>query len=215
MLTRIEGGEGLAETLLDERINAVVLGPGLGVSELTRNLALVALAQKGSVVQDADALSAFAEAPKDLFDATTGKNVVLTPHSGEFRRLFPDIADRLIAPADSGPAYSKADAARAAAARAGCVVLLKGPDTVVADPHGGVSVVSAAYERACPWLATAGSGDVLAGFIGGLLARGFAATSAAETGAWLHQECALEFGPGLIAEDIPETLPAVFRKLGL
>ncbi len=215
MLTRIEGADGLAETLLDERINAVVLGPGLGVTSLTRDLALVALAREGSVVLDADALSAFAEAPEILFAATAGKNVVLTPHSGEFRRLFPDISERLTAPAKSGPAYSKADAARDAATRAGCVVLLKGPDTVVADPNGAVSVVSAAYERACPWLATAGSGDVLAGFIGGLLARGFPAKSAAETGSWLHQECALEFGPGLIAEDLPETLPKVFSRLGL
>ncbi len=94
-------------------------------------------------------------------------------------------------------------------------MLLKGPDTVVADQNGAISVVSAAYERECPWLATAGSGDVLAGFIGGLLARGFSAKSAAETGAWLHQECARTFGPGLIAEDLSETLPEVFRNLGL
>ncbi len=134
---------------------------------------------------------------------------------GEFRRLFPDFAEMLAAPPTNGPAYSKIDAARDAAARAGCVVLMKGPDTVVADHDGGASVVSAAYDRACPWLATAGSGDVLAGFIGGFLARGFPAKRAAETGAWLHQECAIEFGPGLIAEDLPETLPAVFRKLGL
>ncbi len=215
MLTRIEGPDGLAETLMDERINSVILGPGLGVSDLTRDLAMTALSRDGSVLLDADALSAFAEAPEWLFAATGNKNAVLTPHSGEFNRLFPDIAARLTAPAVAGPAYSKADAAKDAARRAGCVVLLKGPDTVVADRDGAVSVVSAAYERACPWLATAGSGDVLAGFIGGLMARGFPPMMAATTGAWLHQECAREFGPGLIAEDLPEALPKVFRNLGL
>jgi NAD(P)H-hydrate repair Nnr-like enzyme with NAD(P)H-hydrate dehydratase domain len=95
------------------------------------------------------------------------------------------------------------------------VVLYKGPDTVIADPSGRASINSAHYDRAAPWLATAGSGDVLAGFITGLLARGFDPMSAAETAAWLHVECALTFGPGLIAEDLPEQLPAVFRKLGV
>jgi len=107
------------------------------------------------------------------------------------------------------------DAAREAAARAGCVVLLKGPDTVIAGPDGRAAINSAHYERAAPWLATAGSGDVLAGMITGLLARGFAPMAAAETAAWLHVEAARKFGPGLIAEDIPEMIPAVFRDLGL
>ncbi|MEO0699761.1 MAG: NAD(P)H-hydrate dehydratase, partial [Pseudomonadota bacterium] len=107
------------------------------------------------------------------------------------------------------------DATRAAAKRAGCVVLFKGPDTVIAAPDGRCSINSAFYERAAPWLATAGSGDVLAGFITGLLARGFLAMQAAETGAWLHVECARAFGPGLIAEDLPEALPGVFRELGV
>ena len=107
------------------------------------------------------------------------------------------------------------DATGEAAARAGCVVLFKGADTVIASPDGRCSINSAAYERAAPWLATAGSGDVLAGFITGLLARGFAPMQAAETAAWLHVECARSFGPGLIAEDLPEALPKVFRALGL
>ena len=107
------------------------------------------------------------------------------------------------------------DASRDAAKRAGCVVLYKGQDTVIADPSGRCSINSAHYDRAAPWLATAGSGDVLAGFITGLLARGFAPMQAAETAAWLHVECARSFGPGLIAEDIAEQLPAVFRALGL
>lgn len=216
MLARIEGAEGLSETLQDDRINSVVIGPGIGVSEKTREMTLIALqSAERSVVLDADALTVFQDEPEALFAATKDKKVVLTPHMGEFGRLFPDIAKDLMAPATKGPAYSKVDAARDAASRAGCTVLLKGSDTVVASPDGAASVVSAAYERACPWLATAGSGDVLAGFIGGLLARGLPPKTAAETGAWLHQECAREFGPGLIAEDLPETLPKVFRNLGL
>ncbi len=128
---------------------------------------------------------------------------------------FPDIAKRLREEPTSGPAYSKVDATREAAKRAGCVVLFKGPDTVIAAPDGACGINSAHYDRAAPWLATAGSGDVLAGFITGLLARGFAPMQAAETAAWLHVECARKFGPGLIAEDLPEMLPEVFRDLGL
>ncbi len=140
---------------------------------------------------------------------------VLTPHAGEFRRLFPDIAEKLDAVPIQGPAYSKVDATREAAARAGCTILFKGPDTVIADPTGRCSINAAQYDRAAPWLATAGSGDVLAGFITGLLARGFEPMQAAETAAWLHVEAARRFGPGLIAEDLPEELPKVFRSLYL
>ncbi len=162
---------------------------------------------------DADALTILSQHP-ELF-AMLHENCVLTPHAGEFGRLFPDIAAKLAAPATTGPAYSKVDATREAAARAGCVVLFKGPDTVIADPSGRCSINSAHYDRAAPWLATAGSGDVLAGFITGLLARGFAPIQAAETAAWLHVECARSFGPGLIAEDLAEELPKVFRALGV
>ena len=140
---------------------------------------------------------------------------MLTPHGGEFARLFPDIAAKLNAPATKGPAYSKVDATREAAKRAGCVVLFKGPDTVIAHPDGRAAINSAHYGRAAPWLATAGSGDVLAGFIAGSMARGVAPMQAAEAAAWLHVECARAFGPGLIAEDLPEELPKVFRALGL
>jgi len=166
-----------------------------------------------NVVLDADALTILSQNPK-LFAALHGA-CILTPHAGEFARLFPDIAEKLAAPAIKGPAYSKVDATREAAMRAGCVVLYKGPDTVIADPTGRCSINSAHYDRAAPWLATAGSGDVLAGFITGLLARGFSPFDAACTGAWLHVECARSFGPGLIAEDLPEELPKVFRALGL
>jgi NAD(P)H-hydrate repair Nnr-like enzyme with NAD(P)H-hydrate dehydratase domain len=132
---------------------------------------------------------------------------------GEFARLAPDLADKLNAPAETGPAYSKLDAARDLAARLGCTVLLKGPDTVIADPTGRAAIHAAAYGREAPWLATAGAGDVLAGIITGLLARGFDPMEACEAAAWLHVEAARAFGPGLIAEDLPDALPGVLRGL--
>ena len=165
------------------------------------------------LVLDADALTILSREPGLV--AALHDGCVLTPHGGEFARLFPDIAEKLATPATRGPAYSKVDATQEAARRAGCVVLYKGSDTVIARPDGRCSINSAHYDRAAPWLATAGSGDVLAGFITGLLARGFSPFDAACTAAWLHVECALSFGPGLIAEDLPEELPKVFRRLGL
>ena len=215
MLREVADGAALAGVLADERITALCLGPGLGLDAGARGLVAAALGVSSprSLVLDADALTILARNP-DLF-AALHADCVLTPHAGEFARLFPDIAEKLAAPATKGPAYSKVDATREAAARAGCVVLFKGPDTVIADPDGRCAINSAHYDRAAPWLATAGSGDVLAGFITGLLARGFAPMAATETAAWLHVECARKFGPGLIAEDLPEQLPAVFRDLGL
>jgi len=216
MLRRMEDAGALAELLADKRINAVCLGPGLGLDGRAAELVKEVLAgrrEPRATVLDADALTALAEQP-DLF-ALLHERCVLTPHAGEFARLFPDIAAKLAAPATTGPACSKVDATREAAARAGCVVLFKGADTVIAGPSGRCSINSAAYDRAAPWLATAGSGDVLAGFIAGLLARGFHPMQAAEGAAWLHVECARSFGPGLIAEDLPEELPRVFRSLGL
>jgi len=205
----------LAVVLEDARFNALCLGPGLGL-ERARAMVEVALTgvQPRATVLDADALTAFDAEPEVLFEMLH-RNCVLTPHGGEFRRLFPDIAEKLSAPATAGPAYSKVDACREAAARAGCVVLFKGSDTVIADPDGRCCINSAHYERAAPWLATAGSGDVLAGFITGFMARGFAPFQAAETAAWLHVECACSFGPGLIAEDLPEEVPGVFRNLSV
>jgi hydroxyethylthiazole kinase-like uncharacterized protein yjeF len=222
MLKVVADGAGLVEILADARINVLCLGPGLGLDARAAGLVRVALStvredhapyRKCAAVLDADALTLIARDPS-LF-ALLHPGCVLTPHGGEFARLFPDIAAKLDAPATTGPAYSKVDATREAAARAGCVVLFKGPDTVIASPDGTCAINSAAYERAAPWLATAGSGDVLAGFITGLMARGFAPQQAAETGAWLQVECARSFGPGLIAEDLPEALPKVFRALGL
>ncbi len=238
MLKRVENAEALADVLQDDRLNALCLGPALGLDERARELVKVALTAPylesedavpamppvligegpdaravRSMVLDADALTLISR-DKDLF-SLLHPGCVLTPHAGEFARLFPDIAEKLNTPATKGPAYSKVDATREAAARAGCIVLFKGPDTVIAAPDGRCSINSAQYDRAAPWLATAGSGDVLAGFITGLLARGVPPMSAAETAAWLHVECALGFGPGLIAEDLPEELPKVFRALGV
>jgi ADP-dependent NAD(P)H-hydrate dehydratase / NAD(P)H-hydrate epimerase len=213
MLVPVLNAKELAAVLADTRINAIGIGPGLSIKQ-AQMLVPAVLKAKRATVLDADALTAFADDPAKLF-AMLHPDCILTPHAGEFARLFPDIATKLAEPASKGPAYSKVDATREAAARAGCVVLFKGPDTVIADPAGRCSINSAHYDRAAPWLATAGSGDVLAGFITGLLARGFAPMQAAETAAWLHVECARSFGPGLIAEDLPEELPKVFRSLGL
>lgn len=215
MLRPVKDAVGFHDILADERINALCLGPGMGKGEAQNALISAALGTKRPCVLDADALSILFFDEADALFGQLHDKVVLTPHAGEFARLFPDIAEKLNARATKGPAYSKVDATREAAARAGCVVLFKGPDTVIAAPDGRCSINSAQYERAAPWLATAGSGDVLAGFITGLLARGFEPMQAAETAAWLHVECALKFGPGLIAEDLPEQLPAVFRDLGL
>ena len=214
MIKSLKDDDVLQETLIDERINAICIGPGLGVHLNSIEKVKTVLAAKRATVLDADALTVFREYT-DMFFEHLHNKCVLTPHAGEFARLFPDIAEKLEAPATTGPAFSKVDATREAAKRAGCVVLFKGPDTVIADPSGRCSVNSAHYERSAPWLATAGSGDVLAGFITGLLARGFGPMQAAETAAWLHVECALSFGPGLIAEDLPEELPKVFRALNV
>lgn len=211
MLARVDGCEGLAELLKDQRLNAVCMGPGMGPDRARELVPVVMRAEHApSVVLDADALTGFADAPDVLFGLLHDR-CVLTPHGGEFARLFPDIAGKLTAAPTKGPAYSKVDATREAASRAGCVVLFKGPDTVIAAPDGRCSIHSAQYARAAPWLATAGTGDVLAGFITGLLARGIAPMTAAETAAWVHVECARAFGPGLIAEDLPEMVPHVLR----
>ncbi len=213
MLRPLRDAEALAEMLADARVNALCLGPGLGLDAREAALLRAGLRAGRTAVLDADALTLIAQEP-ELF-AALHPGCVLTPHMGEFARLFPDIAERLSAPASNGPAFSKLDAARAAAARAGCTVLVKGPDTVIADPDGRAVVSAAFAERAVPWLATAGSGDVLAGLVAGLLARGFAPMRAARTAVFLHLEAARAFGPGLIAEDLPDMLPRVLRQLGV
>lgn len=193
---------------MDPRINALLLGPGLGIAR-ARDMVPAALWAKRATVLDADALTAFAESPAQLFTALHPQ-VVLTPHMGEFARLFPDLAEAV----EAGT-LSRIAAARDAAARAGCTLLLKGAETVVASPSGETALHRAVGAQAAPWLATAGSGDVLAGIVAGLLARGADPVTAASAAVWLHAAAARRFGPGLIAEDLPETLPAVFRDLGL
>jgi hydroxyethylthiazole kinase-like uncharacterized protein yjeF len=191
-----------AELLADKRYNACVIGPGSGVGLHTRELALTAIGAGRSVVLDADGLTSFAGAPQDLFDAVAAApeaRVVLTPHEGEFARLFAGI----------DPELSKLERARQAANASCAVVLLKGPDTVIASADGRAAICA----NAPPWLATAGSGDVLAGIVCAMLAQGVAAFEAACIGAFMHGEAGAEAGPGLIAEDLPEVLPAVFRRL--
>ena len=194
-----------AALLSDKRLKTCVIGPGAGVGERTMDFVLTALSGQRELVLDADALTSFATAPDRLFEvikASPDPQVVLTPHEGEFPRLFSDISNK-------HPHRSKLERVRAAAERSGAVVLLKGPDTVVASPDGRATIAA----NAPPWLATAGAGDVLAGMIAGLLAQGVPAFEAACIGVWMHGEAAREAGPGLIAEDLPEVLPAVFRRL--
>jgi hydroxyethylthiazole kinase-like uncharacterized protein yjeF len=205
MVHPVDGAAELAEWLTDPRLNAIVLGPGGGVGSGMREMVLAALAGERAVVLDADALTSFAETPETLFAAIKSRvssPTVLTPHEGEFARLF----NRRSQVSET---MSKCDRARMAAAASGAVVLLKGSDTVVAAPEGRMSIT----ENAPPWLATAGSGDVLAGFAAGLLAQGMPAFEAASAATWLHGEAGSEAGPGLIAEDLPEALRAVYRRL--
>lgn len=208
MMKEVSGAEALNEVLQDKRMNALCLGPGLGLTDEARALVLAALEAKRGTVLDADALTLFQSDPQSLFDHLH-RGCVLTPHTGEFARLFPDLAERLRGPTNFGEAGSKVGVVREAAQRAGCTVLLKGADTVVADSEQPASITAAVYERAAPMLATAGSGDVLAGFVSGLMAQGLPGWRAAPRAAWLHQECGRVFGPGLIAEDLPEVLPRV------
>ncbi len=222
MVRRVEGQEALAMFLEDTRRNAVLIGPGASVGEETASDVLAVLSSSAACVLDADALTSFAagdslehperpgfgflrseqsssQAPAVLFNAIKARtgSVVLTPHGGEFKRLFGECAG------------SKLDQAREAARVSGAITVFKGADTVIAHPDGRAAINT----NAPPALATAGSGDVLAGFITGLLAQGVPAFEGACAAVWLHGECANVFGPGLIAEDLPEVLPKVLGKL--
>ncbi len=182
---------------LAEPLDAVVIGPAAGLTEATA-LNLAAVGRTGAaLVVDADALTLFKDRSRDLF-ACLDRDDVLTPHEGEFERVFPGLL-----------ADGREAAARAAAERAGAVVVLKGPQTVIAAPDGRVVVNG----NGSPWLATAGSGDVLAGMIGGLMAQRMDSFDAACAAVWMHADACARFGPGLIAEDLPEGLPAVLTSL--
>jgi ADP-dependent NAD(P)H-hydrate dehydratase / NAD(P)H-hydrate epimerase len=205
MVRPVDGAGELAAFLSDARRNAVVLGPGGGVGQLMREMVATALSGKRAVVLDADALTSFAEEPQALIAAIRARvpsATVLTPHEGEFKAFFAAVDDM----PKSG---SKLERARAAAACTGAVVLLKGSDTVVAAPDGRAAITA----NAPPWLATAGAGDVLAGFVAGLLAQRMPVFEAAAAAVWLHGEVGAVVGPGLIAEDLPEALPQVYRQL--
>ena len=181
--------------LADVRRNVTAIGPGAGVGPETRQFVLAALATKRATVLDADALTSFAEAPQDLFRAIVGP-CVLTPHAGEFMRLFQVDGNKL-------------ERALSAARLCNAVIVLKGPDTVIAAPDGR-AIINA---NAPPQLATGGSGDVLTGFVAALLAQGMPPFEAAAAAVWLHGAAATEFGLGLVAEDLPNALPRVLQAL--
>jgi hydroxyethylthiazole kinase-like uncharacterized protein yjeF len=198
MVASFTASPDLARLLIERRIGAAVVGPGNGVGPATAANAGAVLAGEAAAVLDADALTAWRERPEALFGAIAGRSapVVITPHEGEFARLF-DLAG------------SKLQRAQAAAAASGAVVVLKGYDTVVAAPDGRAAINSNAPAD----LATAGSGDVLAGMIGGLLAQGMPAFEAAAAAVWMHGDAGTTVGRGLIAEDLPAAIPDVLRRL--
>ncbi len=205
MVRRVDGAPALAKFLRDPRLNAVVLGPGGGVDPAMKAKVRAALKGERAVVLDADALTSFSGNPAALakaIKASKGRATILTPHEGEFARLFNKLDE-------VAEIKLKVEKAVLGARATGAILVLKGPDTVVAAPDGHVAITA----NAPPWLATAGSGDVLAGMIAGLLAQGMPAFEAAAAAVWLHGEAATEFGPGLISEDLPESLPAVYRRL--
>jgi ADP-dependent NAD(P)H-hydrate dehydratase / NAD(P)H-hydrate epimerase len=205
MVRPVDGAAELEGFLSDRRFNAVAIGPGLGVGEATCELVLTALSGNRAVVLDADAVTSFADDPKRLAQALllrSGTASILTPHEGEFSRFFWALDE-------ATKVGSKLDRARLAAAKTGSVVLIKGGDTVVAAPDGRASIAV----NAPAFLATAGAGDVLTGIAAGLLAQGMPSFEAASAAVWLHGEAAAVAGPGLISEDLPEALPAVYRTL--
>jgi NAD(P)H-hydrate epimerase len=202
MLRRCDGASDLRDLLADPRFNAVALGPALGIGKETREKVEAALDAGRAVVLDADALTSFERDAGALATLVHTHSAVLTPHEGEFARLFGGEDAVLNAP-------SKLERARVAAARVGAVVVLKGPDTVVAAPDGRAAI----NENGTPYLATAGSGDVLTGIVAGLLAQAMPPFEAVAAGVWLHAEAGALFGPGLIAEDLPEALPGALRNL--
>lgn len=200
MLRAVSGPEEIGELLGDVRLNSVLIGPGFGVGETCRQAVAAISGANCALVLDADALTSFSEDPSELFALTKerGAPVVMTPHAGEFARVFPDLC-----------AKDRLSAIRDASGRSGAVIVLKGPDTIIAAPDGRAAINT----NATPWLATAGSGDVLAGIISGLLAQKIPSFEAAAMGVWLHSEAGKEAGAGLIAEDLAPALRPVIAAL--
>ncbi|MBZ9987797.1 NAD(P)H-hydrate dehydratase [Mesorhizobium sp. BH1-1-5] len=210
MLRKVDAVEEVHDLIGDRRPSSFVLGPGFGIGDKARDFTLAVLAknrQDGGVeglVLDADGITSFRNAASTLFEAAGRPDapaLIMTPHEGEFGRLFADIA--------GNKAMSKLAKARAAAERSNAVIVYKGADSVIASPDGRAAINS----NGAPWLATAGSGDVLAGIIAGLLAQGMPAFEAACAGVWIHAEAGSRFGPGLIAEDLPLAMVPVLRQL--
>ena len=205
MVRPVDAAAEFEAMLADRRFNAVAIGPGAGIGLRIREMALVALAGPRNVILDADALMSFADDAELLFAALSkSRNAVLTPHSGEFHRLFDKSLENIPA-----AAASKLLATKAAASVAGAVVVHKGADTVIAAPDGRVAVNA----NAPPWLATAGTGDVLAGLITGLVAQGMPTFEAAAAAVWIHGEAAAAAGPGMISEDLAPRFAEVYRRL--
>lgn len=204
MLREAGGPAGLKKLLQDSRIRTVLLGPGQGVGKATRGAVELAAKLQRALVLDADAISSFTGESEKLAKLLKSNPAlaVLTPHAGEFMRLFSRDLQTL------GP-ESKVERARAASRVLGAVIVLKGPDTVIAGPDGRAAI----SDNAPPWLATAGSGDVLAGIIAGLSAQGMPAFEAASAAVWLHGEAAMEAGFGMTAEDLSPALHLVLREL--
>ncbi|MGH6672167.1 MAG: NAD(P)H-hydrate dehydratase [Xanthobacteraceae bacterium] len=205
MVRPVDGSREMEAFLGDRRLNAVALGPGLGVGEATRELVLTVLAGERAVVLDADAITSFANDPDRLAQALlarAGRPTILTPHEGEFSRFFWRLDER-------AKVGSKLERALLAAALTGTIVVIKGGDTVVAAADGRAGIAA----NAPAFLATAGAGDVLTGMATGLLAQGMPSFEAACAAVWLHGEAARCAGPGLISEDLPEALPRVYRAL--
>lgn len=195
----VDSDADFAALIADPRRNTLMIGPGHGVGDVTRRRVLAGLRAGKRCVLDADTLSSFASRPDQLFSGGAGLPCILTPHEGEFARLFPDLVQT----------SSKVERARSAARRAGMTVLLKGADTVVSAPDGRALING----NAPPSLATAGSGDVLAGIAASLLASGISPFQAAAAAVWIHGECGRIAGGGLIAEDLPEVIPIVLNSL--
>ncbi|KQT60611.1 MULTISPECIES: bifunctional ADP-dependent NAD(P)H-hydrate dehydratase/NAD(P)H-hydrate epimerase [unclassified Aureimonas] len=203
MLKRCSVPDDLGDLLADPRLGTFVLGPGFGIGEPARTVAAAIVEAHRALVLDADGITSFADEPEQLFHliAANAGDVFLTPHAGEFSRLFPDIA--------ANRDLSKLERARHAALRSGAVVVLKGSDTVIASPDGRAAINA----TGTPYLATAGSGDVLSGLIAGLRSQAMPSFEAACAGVWMHGRAAEHFGPGLIAEDLPGLVPAVLAEL--